>query len=81
MYELLTGSTPFDKKRSARPPGMRCAAIIREEDPPKPSTRLTDSRTLSPRSPLSKTEPAKLTKLVAASWMVMKCLEKDRNRR
>jgi tetratricopeptide (TPR) repeat protein len=84
LYELLTGTTPFTKER------FHCAAydevrrIIREEDPPKPSTRLSESRDALPAiSALRHTEPARLTKLVRGEldWIVMKSLEKDRNRR
>jgi tetratricopeptide (TPR) repeat protein len=58
--------------------------IIKEEEPPKPSTRLSDSgEALASISANRHTEPAKLTKLVKGEldWIVMKCLEKDRNRR
>jgi tetratricopeptide (TPR) repeat protein len=58
--------------------------MIREEEPPKPSTRLSASRDRLPSiSARRKTEPAKLTKLVRGEldWIVMKALEKDRIRR
>src|SRR5262249_5295828 len=58
--------------------------IIREEEPPKPSTRLSESKDSLPSiSAQRHTEPAKLTKLVRGEldWMVMKALDKDRNRR
>src|SRR5438128_2805238 len=58
--------------------------MIREEEPPKPSTRLTDSgKALASISAQRHMEPAKLTKLIRGEldWIVMKCLEKDRNRR
>src|SRR5262249_33420100 len=58
--------------------------IIREEEPPKPSTRLSGSKDSLPSiSAQRHTEPAKLTKLVRGEldWIVMKALEKDRNRR
>ena len=58
--------------------------MIREEEPPKPSTRLSNSgEALASISAQRQTEPAKLTKLVRGEldWIVMKCLEKDRNRR
>jgi tetratricopeptide (TPR) repeat protein len=58
--------------------------MIKEEEPPKPSTRLSDSgEALASISANRHTEPAKLTKLVKGEldWIVMKCLEKDRNRR
>src|SRR5207249_10097432 len=58
--------------------------MIREEEAPKPSTRLSDSgEALASISANRHTEPAKLTKLVKGEldWIVMKTLEKDRNRR
>src|SRR5262249_26567315 len=58
--------------------------IIREEDPPKPSTRLSDSKdSLASISAQRQTEPAKLTKLLRGEldWIGMKALEKDRTRR
>jgi eukaryotic-like serine/threonine-protein kinase len=84
LYELLTGATPFDKERFKQAAYDEIRRIIREEDPPKPSTRLSDSTDSLPSiSAQRKTEPAKLTKLVRGEldWIVMKTLEKDRNRR
>src|SRR5512139_173941 len=84
MYELLTGSTPFDKQRLQSAAWDEMLRIIREEEPPKPSTRLSDSKDSLPSvSAQRQTEPAKLTKLVRGEldWIVMKALEKDRSRR
>jgi serine/threonine protein kinase len=84
LYELLTGATPFDRKRFATAAYDEIRRIIREEEPPKPSTRLsTLGETLSKVSAQRKTEPAKLSALVKGDldWIVMKALEKDRNRR
>jgi WD40 repeat protein/serine/threonine protein kinase/tetratricopeptide (TPR) repeat protein len=84
LYELLTGSTPLTKKRLQQAAYDEIRRIIREEDPPKPSTRLLDSKDSLPSiSAQRQTEPAKLTKLLRGEldWIVMKCLEKDRNRR
>jgi eukaryotic-like serine/threonine-protein kinase len=84
LYELLTGTTPFDKERFKKAAEDEIRRIIREEEPPKPSTRLSESRDALPSiSAQHQTEPAKLTKLVRGEldWIVMKALEKDRNRR
>jgi tetratricopeptide (TPR) repeat protein/serine/threonine protein kinase len=84
LYELLTGTTPFDKQRFQKAAYDEIRRIIREEDPPKPSTRLTESNDALPSiSAQRQTEPAKLTRMVRGEldWIVMKCLEKDRNRR
>jgi serine/threonine protein kinase len=84
LYELLTGSTPIDKERLRQAAYDEIRRIIREEDPPRPSTRLSESRdTLPSISARRQTEPARLTKLVRGEldWIVMKALEKDRSRR
>ena len=84
LYELLTSTTPFDRRRFATAAFDEIRRIIREEEPPKPSTRLS---TLGEKSTLvsanRKTDPAKLTALLKGDldWIVMKCLEKDRRRR
>ncbi len=84
LYELLTGTTPFNKQRLGSAAWDEMLRIIREEEPPKPSTRLSDSQDSLPSISASRhTEPAKLTKLVRGEldWIVMKALEKDRGRR
>ncbi len=84
LYELLTGTTPFDRKRFATAAYDEIRRIIKEEEPPKPSTRLsTMGESLSKVSSQRKTEPAKLSALVKGDldWIVMKALEKDRARR
>ena len=85
LYELLTGTTPLEPEAAAaRRRSTRCCGMIREEEPPKPSTRLSDSgEALASIAAQRHTEPAKLTKLVRGEldWIVMKALEKDRNRR
>src|SRR3954468_24093758 len=84
LYELLTGSTPLTHKRMKEAAYAEILRMIKEEEPPKPSTRLSDSgEALASISAQRHTEPAKLTKLVRGEldWIVMKTLEKDRNRR
>src|SRR5258707_15689822 len=84
LYELLTGTTPFDKERFRQAAQDEIRRIIREEEPPNPSTRLSESKdSIASISAQRHTEPAKLTKLVRGEldWIVMKALEKDRNRR
>src|SRR5437870_4937768 len=84
LYELLTGSTPLDRKRVREAAYGEILRMIKEEEPPKPSTRLSDSsETLASISAQRHMEPAKLSKLVRGEldWIVMKALEKDRNRR
>jgi serine/threonine protein kinase len=84
LYELLTGSTPLEKKRVKETPMLEVLRLIREEEPPRPSTRLSESKdTLPTISAQRQMEPARLTRLVRGEldWIVMKALEKDRNRR
>ncbi|HEV3302565.1 MAG TPA: protein kinase [Planctomycetaceae bacterium] len=84
LYELLTGSTPFNKERLARAAYDELLKIIREEEPPKPSVRLSQSTdTLPSIAAQRKTEPAKLSKMFSGDldWIAMKALEKDRTRR
>ena len=84
LYELLTGSTPLEHERLRRSAYAEIVKRIREEEPPKPSTRLSESREALPSIAASrKTEPARLSKLVRGDldWIVMKALEKDRTRR
>src|SRR5438128_5316291 len=84
LYELLTGSTPLSRKRVKEAAYDEIFRIIKDEEPPKPSTRLSDSgEALVSISAQRHMEPAKLTKLVRGEldWIVMKTLEKDRSRR
>ena len=84
LYELLTGSTPLGRKRLREAAFAEILRMIKEEEPPRPSTRLSDSgEALASISAQRHMEPAKLTKLVRGEldWIVMKTLEKDRNRR
>jgi WD40 repeat protein len=84
LYELLTGSTPLTRKRFKDAAYGEILRLIKEEEPPKPSTRLSDSgEALASIAGQRKTEPAKLARLVRGEldWIVMKCLDKDRNRR
>jgi serine/threonine protein kinase/tetratricopeptide (TPR) repeat protein len=86
LYELLTGSTPFESK-SLRSAGFdEIKRIIREVEPPMPSTRLqtlSGSEAGSTVASLRQTEPAHLSRMVKGDldWIVMKALEKDRTRR
>jgi serine/threonine protein kinase len=83
LYELLTGTTPLDRKRLKEGAILELLRIIREVEPPRPSARLSSSDTLPNVAANRGTEPAKLTKLVRGEldWIVMKALEKDRGRR
>jgi tetratricopeptide (TPR) repeat protein len=84
LYELLTGTTPFDKERFREAGYDELRRIIRDEEPPRPSTRLS---TLGPAatavSMQRKTDPRRLSQLCRGEldWIVMKALDKDRGRR
>jgi serine/threonine protein kinase/tetratricopeptide (TPR) repeat protein len=84
LYELLTGSTPFST-RELRAAGLgEARRIIREVDPPKPSTRLAHSaETLVRAAAKRQTAPKRLSAIVRGEldWIVMRALEKDRQRR
>jgi serine/threonine protein kinase/tetratricopeptide (TPR) repeat protein len=83
LYELLTGTTPIDRKRLGQDAVLEILRVIREEEPPRPSARLSSSETLASIAATRGTEPARLTRLVRGEldWIVMKCLEKERSRR
>ncbi len=83
LYELLTGGTPFDKQRLRAAAFDELLRIIREEEPPRPSVRLSTCATLPSIAANRHVEPGKLSVLVRGEldWIVMKALEKDRTRR
>ncbi|HEY7309887.1 MAG TPA: serine/threonine-protein kinase [Gemmataceae bacterium] len=83
LYELLTGTTPLERQRLRQAALDELVRLIREEEPPRPSVRLSSSDTLANIAAARKTEPARLSKLLRGEidWIVMKCLEKDRTRR
>jgi serine/threonine protein kinase/tetratricopeptide (TPR) repeat protein len=84
LYELLTGSTPLSRKRLREVPFTEMLRIIREDEPQRPSTRLSQSGEALPSiAAQRKTEPRKLTKVLAGDldWIVMKALAKERERR
>jgi eukaryotic-like serine/threonine-protein kinase len=83
LYELLTGSTPFERKRLSEAPFDEMLRIIREEEPPKPSTRLSTVEGLPKIAASRDSEPKKLSGLIRGEldWIVMKALDKDRDRR
>src|SRR3954452_11871971 len=85
LYELLTGRTPFDPEALARAGYEEIRRVIREQDPPRPSTALdtmaADALTVTAQH--RHTEAPKLLHAIRGDldWIVMKCLEKDRTRR
>jgi len=79
LYELLTGSTPFDTKELMRDGIDAMRKTIREQEPIKPSSRLSQTLSRSETSPNLATSHSPLA--TDLDWIVMKCLEKDRTRR
>jgi serine/threonine protein kinase/Tfp pilus assembly protein PilF len=84
LYELLTGTTPFDKEWLETASYDEIRRIIREEEPARPSMRLsTLGKTAATVSANRASDPKRLSQLLCGEldWVVMKALEKDRNRR
>jgi serine/threonine protein kinase/tetratricopeptide (TPR) repeat protein len=84
LYELLTGSTPLEREKLREAGYAEVLRRIKEEEPPKPSTRISHSGNRLPSIAATRaTEPARLTKLVRGEldWIVMKALAKERSRR
>jgi serine/threonine protein kinase len=84
LYELLTGTTPLTREQMKQTPVPELLRLIREQEPPRPSTRLSDSRESLPSiSAQRQVEAAQLPRLVRGELdcIVMKSLDKDRGRR
>jgi len=84
LYELLTGSTPFESTRLRSAAYGELQRIIRDEDPPRPSTRITTrSESIEAIADERATHAARLAGLLRGEldWIVMKAMEKDRSRR
>jgi serine/threonine protein kinase len=85
LYELLTGSTPFDTEALLKSGLDEIRRVIREEDPARPSTRLSRMKgeSLPVVAQHRGSEPPRLIRTIRGDldWIVMKALEKDRTRR
>jgi eukaryotic-like serine/threonine-protein kinase len=84
LYELLTGTTPFDADRLREAEFDEVRKIIQEEEPARPSSRLsTLGQAADTVSANRGSDPRRLCRLCQGEldWIVMRCLEKDRNRR
>ena len=84
LYELLTGATPFDANELAQSGVDAMRKIIREKEPLRPSTKLSQS--LQTAGMRASDVPSLQRETIATlrgdlDWIVMKCLEKDRGRR
>jgi non-specific serine/threonine protein kinase/serine/threonine-protein kinase len=84
LYVLLTGCLPFDNKAGKERPIEEMLRVVREEDPPPPSTKVSpDSETATATAAARGTEPKQLVSLLRGDmdWVTMKAIEKDRGRR
>ena len=83
LYELLTGAPPFSRNELKTAGMLEIVRLIREQEPPKPSTRLSGSGSLPSVALQRQIDPQRLTSTLCGEldWIVMKALEKDRNRR
>ena len=85
LYELLTGSTPVEKETLGKIALLKILQIIREDDPPRPSNRLSSlsGDVNSAVSDLRRLHPGRLQQILRGEldWVVMRALEKDRSRR
>ncbi len=83
LYELMTGTTPLERQRTRQAPYSEVVRRIREEEPPKLSTRLSKTEGLAGVAAARGTEPARLARMTRGDldWIAMKALEKDRERR
>jgi non-specific serine/threonine protein kinase/serine/threonine-protein kinase len=83
LYELLTGTTPIDRKSLGRAALLEVLRMVREVDAPRASAKLSSSDALPRIAANRNTEPAKLSRLLKGEldWILQKALEKDRTRR
>jgi choice-of-anchor C domain-containing protein len=83
LYELLTGGPPISKKEMERVGLLEVLRVVREVEPPRPSTKLSTAEALPSLAASRGTEPKKLTGMLRneLDWIVMKALEKNRKRR
>jgi serine/threonine protein kinase len=83
LYELLTGTTPVDKRSLGQAALFEILRVVREVEAPRPSAKLSTIDTLPSVAANRGTEPARLSRLMKGEldWLVMKALEKDRTRR
>ncbi len=83
LYELLTGGPPFKKRDLEKGGILEILRVVKEVDPPRPSTRISTAVALPTVAANRSTNPARLKVLLRneLDWIAMKALEKDRSRR
>jgi len=83
LYELLTGTTPLEKQQLQEAVYNEILRLIKEVEPPRPSTRLSGSTSLAGIAAQRGLDPRQLCRFLVGDldWIVMKALEKERTRR
>ncbi|MEZ5941892.1 MAG: protein kinase [Planctomycetaceae bacterium] len=83
LYELLTGTTPLERAQFDKAAYAEILRLIKEVEPPKPSTRLSGNESLPSVAAQRNIDPRHLTRSITGDldWVVMKALEKERTRR
>jgi len=83
LYELLTGTTPFDHEKLVKAGYVEALRRVRDDETPPPSSRLRHSTASAEIAGLRQSDPARLRKLLNGEldWILMKSLDKDRTRR
>jgi WD40 repeat protein/serine/threonine protein kinase len=83
LYELLTGTTPIERERFRKAAILEMLRLVREEEPPRPSARLSSTEARASIAAVRGMEPARLAKEFRGEldWITMRALEKDRARR
>jgi WD40 repeat protein/serine/threonine protein kinase len=83
LYELLTGTTPIDRARFRKAALLEMLRLVREEEPQRPSARLSSTDARAGIAAVRGMEPARLAKAFRGEldWIALKALEKDRARR
>ena len=83
LYELLTGLRPIETQELESVGLAEMVRVIQEEEPSRPSTKLSSSHNLPSLAELRSIEPRRLPAMLRGEldWVVMKCLEKSRDRR
>jgi hypothetical protein len=83
LYELLVGSPPIEPKQFRRGAFLEMLRMVREVEPPRPSTRLSSSEDIETIAANRSIDPRQLTIRLRGEldWVVMKAIEKDRDRR
>jgi serine/threonine protein kinase/tetratricopeptide (TPR) repeat protein len=83
LYELLTGTTPVEPEQLAKSSLDEILRVIREDEPPTPSKRLSSANSKPGVATNRQMEPLKLRRFLRGDldWIVMKALAKERDRR